>query len=150
MGLGDPITASEISPDQRVGDGLPQALEEDIEFYGFDHFKIELSGREDWDLDRLSRLAVLLNQICRRGHRVSHKNCKGVFKSLVNRALACRLNAESDKGGYFQTGEDLATVAVIAFEQRTPLEAWSFDLLRMESEVASREGRSGDRELEGA
>jgi hypothetical protein len=315
VGLGDPITVSEISPDRRVDDGLPQALEEDIEFYGFDHFKVELSGAEEWDLDRLSRLAVLFNQRCRKGYRValdgneqyrdlrslenllevlraqpyggqfldsvlfveqplhrdialasrlhgdiarfsqlkpliidesdalpdsferavkmgyrgvSHKNCKGVFKSLANRALVCRLNAESDKGGYFQTGEDLATVPIIAlqqdlaslaalgveqaernghhyfhgldhlparetagalashsdlyeergegaflaiqdgiivagsiqapgygyaceiaFEQRTPLEAWSFDLLRLESEVAANAGRTGNKELEG-
>ncbi len=204
VGLGDPITKGEIPAQERLNDGLPQALEEDIEFYGLRYFKVKVSGHHDRDVDRLSRMAALFAQRCHHGyfvtldgneqyrdlgeigklledlrsrpygreffdailfieqplHRdvalaksaaagveelaklkpviidesddqldsfaraveigyqgVSHKNCKGVFKSLKNRALVKRLNAGREKATYFQTGEDLANVAVIPLQE---------------------------------
>jgi hypothetical protein len=50
----------------------------------------------------------------------SHKNCKGIFKSLHNRALIARLNRERKKAKKplcFQTGEDLATLPVVPLQQ---------------------------------
>lgn len=204
VGLGDPLTISEIPEEERLNDGLPQALEEDIELYGVHYFKIKLRGDHDRDVTRLSRLGVLLGQRCRDGYRVtldgneqyrdladlerliervrslpygdalfdstlfieqplhrdvaldpsaagdvrrlselkpividesddspdafkkavdlgyrgvSHKNCKGVFKSLKNRSLIRRLNAEAGKALYIQTAEDLATVPVVPLQQ---------------------------------
>ncbi len=204
VGLADPITRGEIPNEERLDDGLPQALEEDIEFYGLRYFKVKVSGNHAHDVERLSRMAALFAQRCHHGysvtldgneqyrdlseierlvedlrsrpygqeffdailfieqplHRdialakntaagiaelaklkpviidesddqldsfqravdigyqgVSHKNCKGVFKSLKNRALVNRLNRDSEKPIYFQTGEDLANVAVIPLQE---------------------------------
>jgi hypothetical protein len=48
---------------------------------------------------------------------VSHKNSKGIFKSLQNRAFVFRLNKEAKKPLYFQTGEDLSTLPVVSLQQ---------------------------------
>ena len=204
IGLSDPITKGEIPEDERLNDGLPQALEEDIEFYGLRYFKVKVYGDYDRDIERLSRLAALFAQRCHHGysvtldgneqyhdlgeferliqdlpsrpygdeflesilfieqplHRdvalnkkaaagigelgqlkpviidesddrldsfqravdigykgVSHKNCKGIFKSLKNHALINKLNREAGKPVYFLSGEDLANVAVIPLQE---------------------------------
>lgn len=209
IGLSDPITRGEIPREERLDDGLPQALEEDIEFYGLRYFKVKVSGDHERDADRLSRMAALFAQRCHHGysvtldgneqyrdlreieklldslrsrpygeeffdstlfieqplHRdvaltksaasgiaelsklkpvivdesddqpdsfkqavdigyrgVSHKNCKGIFKSLRNRELVNKLNRDGASGEgeapvYFQTGEDLANVAVIPLQE---------------------------------
>lgn len=204
IGLADPITAREIPDEERLSDGLPQALEEDIEFYGLRYFKVKVCGDHEQDLSRLTRMSALFAQRCPNGytvtldgneqykdlhnleklldaiqsqpygkeffdailfieqplHRdlalhdtaasgivnlsevkpiiidesddrldafsqatalgysgVSHKNCKGIFKSLVNRQLINDLNREVDEPRYFQSGEDLANVAVIPLQE---------------------------------
>ncbi|HVR74363.1 MAG TPA: hypothetical protein VMT52_08525 [Planctomycetota bacterium] len=227
VGLSDPITVGEVPASERIDDGLPQALEEDIELYGLKAFKVKVHGEHERDLDRLSRIAALVHQRCPGGYLVtldgneqygelkdverlleavrskpygsefldsvlyieqplpreaalepaaagavaslsswkpvlidesdgnldsfqkavalgyagvSHKNAKGVFKSLLNRALVLQLNREEKKGSrkgipevmvgkgskatrkdrapvYFQTGEDLATLPVVALQQ---------------------------------
>lgn len=204
VGLADPITASEIPQDQRLADSLPQALDEDIEFYGLTHFKVKLAGDVDRDLERISRLAVLFDQRCKSEYRVtldgneqypdlealerlldairskpygdrfvesvlyveqplprelalqpevgpavarlaerkpvvidesdelpesferavglgytgvSHKGCKGIFKSLRNRTLILSLNRDAGRPVHFQTGEDLSAVGVIALHE---------------------------------
>jgi len=43
VGLGDPLLDSDIPPAGRLGDGLPQSLEECIRTYGLRHFKIKIS-----------------------------------------------------------------------------------------------------------
>jgi hypothetical protein len=227
VGLSDPITVGEVPASERIDDGLPQALEEDIEFYGLRAFKVKVHGEHERDLDRLSRIAALVHQRCPGGYQVtldgneqyadlkdverlleavrskpygsefldsvlyieqplsreaalepaaagavaslsrwkpvlidesdgnldsfekavelgyagvSHKNAKGVFKSLLNRAIVLRLNLAGKKASrkglpelkegkgskaarkdrapvYFQTGEDLATLPVVALQQ---------------------------------
>lgn len=204
VGLGDPITVGEIPTGERLNDGLPQALEEDIEFYGLRSFKVKVSDEHDRDLDRLSRMAALLHQRCRRGYNVtldgneqykdlrglerlldalsrkpygkeflgavlfieqplsreaaldpaiapdiarlsalkpltidesdedlgaferairlgyrgvSHKNCKGIFKSFLNRALIVKWNREHKDDPCFQTGEDLTNLPVVPLQE---------------------------------
>jgi len=46
----------------------------------------------------------------------SHKNCKGVFKSLMNRCLCHHLNETTDRHA-FQTGEDLSLMPVVPLQQ---------------------------------
>src|SRR4030095_4452227 len=51
---------------------------------------------------------------------VSHKNSKGIFKSLRNRAFIQQKNKARKKARQpflFQTGEDLATVPVVALQE---------------------------------
>jgi len=71
IGLSDPITQGEIPEAERAGDGLPQALEDDIDLYGLTRFKVKVSGEHDRDLERLSRIAVLIHQRCRSGYAVT-------------------------------------------------------------------------------
>ena len=65
----------------------------------------------DDSLDSFSRAAEL-------GYSgTSHKNCKGIFKSLLNRRLVCQLNGEAGEDLYFQSAEDLANLPVIPLQQ---------------------------------
>jgi hypothetical protein len=61
IGLLDPITESEIV--DPVDDGLPQSLEAVIARYGNRWFKIKLSGAVDADIDRLARIAAVLDHL---------------------------------------------------------------------------------------
>lgn len=63
VGLLDPITAADQAPGQRVDDGLPETLEEVVAAYGNRYFKIKVSGRDAEDLERLRRIAVVLDTI---------------------------------------------------------------------------------------
>jgi hypothetical protein len=204
VGLGDPLTIGEIPQGERLNDALPQALEEDIEFYGLRCFKVKVQGNNDHDVQRLSRLAALFSQRCRNGYMVSldgneqyesldglhalvealrerpygqefvdsiafieqplhrdlaldrmaaagitelgqlkpviidesddqldsftravdlgyrgtsHKNCKGIFRSLHNNAKVHRLNKERGEQFYFQTAEDLVNLPVLPLHQ---------------------------------
>jgi L-alanine-DL-glutamate epimerase-like enolase superfamily enzyme len=62
VGLGDPLEAGDIAPEERVGDGLPQDLESSIRAYGLRYFKVKLSGARDADFDRLDRVAAVLER----------------------------------------------------------------------------------------
>lgn len=71
IGLGDPLTIGEIPKEERLDDGLPQALEEDIELYGLRNFKVKVAGNLEHDAERLIRMAALFSQRCPDGYRVS-------------------------------------------------------------------------------
>ncbi len=61
IGLLDPITEDEIV--DPVGDGLPESLQAVIARYGNRWFKIKLSGAVDADIDRLARIAAVLDRL---------------------------------------------------------------------------------------
>ena len=51
------------------------------------------------------------------GYRgVSHKNCKGVYRSLLNAALCAQHNAQAGPGAYFQSAEDLTNLPVVPLQ----------------------------------
>ena len=60
VGLADPLTDSEVPQDERLTDGLPQSLEASVHFYGLTHLKIKLSGDTDVDVERLQRIARIM------------------------------------------------------------------------------------------
>lgn len=60
VGLVDPITAADVA--SPVGDGLPQTLEEVVERYGHRYFKLKVSGKLDADIERLTRIASVLDR----------------------------------------------------------------------------------------
>ncbi len=60
VGLGDPLTDSDIAPEDRLDDGLPQSLAESIRAYGLTHFKIKIGGDPDVDRARLVQIASVL------------------------------------------------------------------------------------------
>ncbi len=63
VGLVDPITAADQAPGTRVGDGLPETLEEVVATYGHRYFKLKVSGHLGADLERLRRIADVLDAI---------------------------------------------------------------------------------------
>ena len=60
VGLGDPLYDEEISEAEQLRDGLPQSLAASVHAYGLTHFKIKIQGNVEADLDRLHRIAALL------------------------------------------------------------------------------------------
>jgi hypothetical protein len=200
VGLVDPITEAEQK--SRVGDGLPETLEEVVARYGHRYFKLKVGGDMRADVERLSAIASVLDRIdgpyhasldgneqyedmqgvatlwaamkaapqLRRlvdsilfieqpvkrsralerkvegidkpmiidesddaldafprakalGYRgVSSKTCKGIYKSLINRARCAAWNRSgSDPDFYFMSGEDLTIQAGLALQQDTAL-----------------------------
>jgi hypothetical protein len=63
VGLVDPIVAADQAPGTRVDDGLPETLEEVVATYGHRYFKLKVAGHVDADLERLTRIAGVLDTI---------------------------------------------------------------------------------------
>jgi len=61
VGMVDPITAADQA--ERVGDGLPETLEEVVASYGQRYFKLKVGGDVAADIDRLVRIAAVLDGI---------------------------------------------------------------------------------------
>ncbi|MDA1191762.1 MAG: mandelate racemase [Candidatus Poribacteria bacterium] len=74
--------------------------------------KAMIIDESDGDLDTFKRAIAL-------GYRgVSSKNCKGVYKSLMNLALAKLYTSHAANGEqYFMSGEDLANAAIVPLHQ---------------------------------
>jgi L-alanine-DL-glutamate epimerase-like enolase superfamily enzyme len=62
VGLVDPITAADQAPDARVDDGLPETLEEVAATYHQRYWKLKVGGDVAADVDRLSRIAAVLDR----------------------------------------------------------------------------------------
>ncbi len=60
IGLGDPLTPTDVTDENQAADNLPLDLESCIRTYGLTHFKIKVCGNLDADLPRLDALADLL------------------------------------------------------------------------------------------
>jgi hypothetical protein len=61
VGLVDAITAADLT--QRVGDGLPETLEEVVATYGHHYFKLKVAGKVDSDVARLRAIAAVLDRM---------------------------------------------------------------------------------------
>jgi hypothetical protein len=61
VGLADRLSDDEPGPDPQ--DGLPTTLESAIRRHGLHHFKLKLSGQIEADLDRLTRIAAVLQRL---------------------------------------------------------------------------------------
>ena len=68
VGLVDPITADDQV--KRVGDGLPETLEEVVQAYGHRWFKLKVGGDLRADIKRLTSIAGILDRV-EGGYRVS-------------------------------------------------------------------------------
>ena len=60
VGLLDPITAADQK--ERVGDGLPETLEEVVAHYGHNFFKLKVGGDIPGDVARLGAIAAVLDR----------------------------------------------------------------------------------------
>lgn len=208
VGLVDPIVAADQT--ERVGDGLPETLEEVVAAYGQRWFKLKVGGNVQADVERLVKIAGVLDRLVPAaagdGYRctldgneqydsvegvvrlwqaiaaepllarlaeavafieqpikraaalaedvralarfkpvivdesddtldafpraralgytgVSSKTCKGLYKSLLNRARCAKWNAEAgfagelESGPFLMSGEDLTIQAGLALQQ---------------------------------
>ena len=61
VGLVDPLTAADRPASERVDDGLPETLEEVVSYYGGRYYKLKVSGDVGADLERLGRIAAVLD-----------------------------------------------------------------------------------------
>jgi hypothetical protein len=61
VGMVDAITASDLR--ERVGDGLPETLEEVIQAWGHRYFKLKVGGNLGADLARLQAIAAVLDRL---------------------------------------------------------------------------------------
>lgn len=61
VGLVDPITAADLTPETRVGDGLPETLEEVVAATGIRHFKLKVGGDIEADIARLEAIAGVID-----------------------------------------------------------------------------------------
>lgn len=71
VGLGDPLTASEIPDDERLSDGFPQSLEQYVQTTGTRYFKIKLSRDLDHDRQRLLAAAAIIQRTRDRDYAVT-------------------------------------------------------------------------------
>ena len=62
VGLADPIVMADQHPADRIGDGLPETLEEVVRRYAQRYYKLKVGGAIDADLDRLTRIAAVLDR----------------------------------------------------------------------------------------
>lgn len=60
IGMLDPLTEEDVSPGERVDDGLPQTLAEDVRRYGIRRFKIKICGDRSRDEPRLRSIATVV------------------------------------------------------------------------------------------
>ncbi|HEY5636330.1 MAG TPA: enolase C-terminal domain-like protein [Burkholderiales bacterium] len=60
VGLVDPVTANPGR--ERVGDGLPETLDEVVSAYGHRWFKIKVAGEVKADIERLAEIAAVLDR----------------------------------------------------------------------------------------
>ena len=70
VGLADPIVPSDIAPEERLDDGLPQSLADCVESQGLTYFKVKVNGDLEADLVRLARDCRVVGRARRRvqGH----------------------------------------------------------------------------------
>ncbi|NLR99326.1 mandelate racemase [Rhizobium sp. P38BS-XIX] len=61
VGLVDAIVSADIPTSERLNDGLPESFEEAIDAYGLTFFKVKVSGVADADIDRLCRVAAVID-----------------------------------------------------------------------------------------
>jgi L-alanine-DL-glutamate epimerase-like enolase superfamily enzyme len=66
VGLTDALTAGDLDPPRRLNDGLPETLEEVLAAYGNRYFKLKLSGQVGADVERLMRIADVLDRRLKR------------------------------------------------------------------------------------
>lgn len=63
VGMVDPLVAADQTSDARVNDGLPETLEEVVAAYGQRYFKLKVGGDLKADIERLSKIAGVLDKI---------------------------------------------------------------------------------------
>ena len=71
VGLGDPLTTDDIPPGDRLHDGWPQAIADYATRRGVRYYKVKVSNRLEQDVERLTRIAKLLEKHLGTGYRLT-------------------------------------------------------------------------------
>jgi hypothetical protein len=95
VGLVDALGRRDV-PAERVNDGLPESLEEDIEHDGLTHFKLKLSGDAEADVDRLMGIMEVVRPRVREPRFTLDGNEQ--FASMGDLALVLDRVGEHDLG----------------------------------------------------
>jgi L-alanine-DL-glutamate epimerase-like enolase superfamily enzyme len=62
VGALDPLTPADLTA--KIGDGIPETLQEWVKADGVDHIKIKLDGNDlDWDIDRVFSVNAILSEL---------------------------------------------------------------------------------------
>jgi L-alanine-DL-glutamate epimerase-like enolase superfamily enzyme len=64
VGLADPLREADLSPDERLNDGLPETLESAIRTYGLRHFKLKIGGNPVADSARVLAILQTVQESC--------------------------------------------------------------------------------------
>jgi L-alanine-DL-glutamate epimerase-like enolase superfamily enzyme len=64
VGMVDPLTGADLIDGDYPHDGLPVSLEQVVDHYGHTYFKIKVRGDLDADIERLERIAAVLDHTC--------------------------------------------------------------------------------------
>jgi L-alanine-DL-glutamate epimerase-like enolase superfamily enzyme len=123
VGLVDPITDADQT--QRVGDGLPETLEEVIAAYGHRWFKLKVAGQVEADVERLVRIAAVLDRLvpgycCTLDGNEQYRNVDGVLGLWRAMTAEPRLATLSAAVAFIE--QPIARSAALA-ENVTPLAA---------------------------
>ncbi len=100
VGLGDPLTDDEIADDERCDDGLAQSLAASIGAYGLTHFKLKLAGDIERDVQRLSRIAAVIDAACDGDYRFTLDGNENYHAVEPFAELWARLIAEPALSGF--------------------------------------------------
>jgi len=71
IGLGDALTPADLPKGDRLDDGLPETLEEELATRGLRYFKIKIGADRAWNFARLTGIARILRQRCGTTFRVT-------------------------------------------------------------------------------
>ncbi|MBA2557176.1 MAG: mandelate racemase, partial [Chloroflexi bacterium] len=96
VGLGDPLTLDEIAPVDRLQDGWPQALEDYVTRRGVRYYKVKVSNRLEQDVERLARIARLLETHLGRDYRVTLDGNEQYKRAADFEALIDAIRARPD------------------------------------------------------
>lgn len=96
VGMVDPLTGADLIDGDYPNDGLPVSLEQVIDYYGHRYFKIKVGGDMAADLQRLERIAAVLDDKCSRyfvtlDGNEQYQDAEGVLELLRTMASRPRL-----------------------------------------------------------
>ncbi len=63
VGMADPLTDADLGAGEALNDGLPQTLEQVLNFYGVCYLKIKIGAGVEADLERLKRIASVVDKL---------------------------------------------------------------------------------------
>lgn len=102
VGLADPLRESDLTEENRLTDGLPQALETCIRHYSLLEFKLKLSGNFDADVERLRAIAEVITECAPADFRFSLDGNENFAQPEEMTAFGERVYADATLSAFFE------------------------------------------------